>query len=62
MLISSDDTVWLANGLPGIVLGAAGPVLDVLWHTGRVTKLPRSLVVYAQRCPPGLTAPSLWNH
>jgi hypothetical protein len=53
--------VWLANGLPGIVLGANGSVLEVLWHTGRVTRLPRFLVAYAERSPPGLTAPPLWG-
>lgn len=61
MIARCDDTVYLANGLPGIVVGVSHHQLSVLWHNGRVTKILPRIVAYVERCPAGLTAPLLWS-
>lgn len=45
-----DASVWLANGLPGIVVGIAHHHVCVLWPaTMRVTKVPPHLIVHWER-------------
>ncbi len=49
MIVSCDDTVWLVNGLPGIVVGVGHPYISVLWHNGRVTKILPSLIAHGEK-------------
>lgn len=59
MLPSCDALVWLADGLPGIVVGVAHHHVNVLWPaTGRVTKIPAVLIVHSQPFQPGSQWPT----
>lgn len=44
--IPCDATVWMANGLPGIVIGNGHGVVHVLWPNGRATRVLRSAVMH----------------
>ena len=39
--MSIDDTVWLENGLPGIVIGLGDGYISILWINGSVTKVKK---------------------
>ncbi len=56
-----DSAVWLANGLPGIVIGSGHGSVTVLWSNGRKTTLPASLIIHHQPCPPGTDIPPPWK-
>jgi hypothetical protein len=39
--VNIDDTVWLENGLPGIVIGLGDGYITILWSNGSVTKVKK---------------------
>jgi hypothetical protein len=46
--MSCDDTVWLADGGPGIVVGIGHGKVAILWPTGSVSRHKFSDVVHYQ--------------
>lgn len=43
-----DDTVWLANGGPGIIVGINHHIISILWPTGTVTRHLATSIVHVE--------------
>lgn len=39
--MSCDDTIWMADGISGIVIGVHGDTISVLWFSRHVSKVQR---------------------
>lgn len=50
-----DDTVWLAEGGPGIVVGVDHGHVSLLWPTGRVTRHGCRFIRHCQPFTPSTT-------
>ncbi len=47
--MSCDDTIWMADGLPGIVIGIHGDIISVLWSNRHVSKVNRKNIVWYEK-------------
>jgi len=49
--VNCDDTVWLADGEPGIVIGLGDGKVAILWPNGNVTKHKPKEIVHNVSAP-----------